>query len=64
MVVCSPPLHLVELIGVVWDSYRFVNFVCWPAGAGVCALGAVVEKHAEDEATVTRYLNSFKKVIG
>jgi hypothetical protein len=24
----------------------------------------VVEKHAEDEATVTRYLNSFKKVIG
>ncbi|RLM73539.1 hypothetical protein C2845_PM15G15390 [Panicum miliaceum] len=39
---------------------EFVTFIC--GRAGVCALGAVVAKHAGDEATVARYLNSFKQI--
>ena len=39
-----------------------MTFIC--GRAGICALGAVVAKHAGDEATVARYLNSFKQVTG
>ncbi|KAG2567618.1 lanC-like protein GCL2 isoform X2 [Panicum virgatum] len=39
---------------------EFVTFIC--GRAGICALGAVVAKHAGDVATVARYLNSFKQI--
>ena len=58
----SPPLHLVALVELIWDPCRFVTFIC--GRAGICALGAVVAKHAGDEASVARYLNSFKQVTG
>lgn len=46
-----------------WGSgeCRFVTFIC--GRADVCALGAVVAKHAGDEAGVARYLSAFKEVI-
>ncbi|CAL5069035.1 unnamed protein product [Urochloa decumbens] len=39
---------------------EFVTFIC--GRAGVCALGAVVAKHAGDDAAVGRYLSSFNQI--
>lgn len=39
---------------------EFVTFIC--GRADVCALGAVVAKHAGDEAGVARYLSAFKEI--
>lgn len=38
-----------------------VTFIC--GQAGVCALGAVVAKHAGDERLLSRYLAKFKEVL-
>ncbi|CAN6249463.1 unnamed protein product [Urochloa humidicola] len=39
---------------------EFVTFIC--GRAGVCALGAVVAKHAGDDVALARYLSSFKQI--
>lgn len=39
---------------------RFLTFIC--GRAGVCALGAVIAKHCDDQLRVTQYLSSFDEV--
>lgn len=40
---------------------RRVTFIC--GRAGVCALGAVLAKHAGDERLLDHYLTKFKEVL-
>lgn len=40
---------------------RHVTFIC--GRAGVCALGAVVAKHAGDEKLLKYYITQFKEVL-
>ncbi|CAN6282607.1 unnamed protein product [Urochloa humidicola] len=39
---------------------RFLTFIC--GRAGVCALGAVIAKHCDDQLRVTQYLSSFDEI--
>jgi hypothetical protein len=39
---------------------RFLTFIC--GRAGVCALGAVIAKHCNDQLLLTHYLSSFDEV--
>jgi hypothetical protein len=39
---------------------RFLTFIC--GRAGVCALGAVIAKHCNDQLMVTHFLSSFDEV--
>jgi hypothetical protein len=39
---------------------RFLTFIC--GRAGVCALGAVIAKHCDDQLRLTQYLSSFDEV--
>ncbi|KAB8113182.1 hypothetical protein EE612_052114 [Oryza sativa] len=40
---------------------RFLTFIC--GRAGVCALGAVIAKHCNDQLLLTHYLSSFDEII-
>ncbi|KAJ1294975.1 hypothetical protein BS78_01G187900 [Paspalum vaginatum] len=39
---------------------RFLTFIC--GRAGVCALGAVIAKHCDDQLSLTQYLGSFDEI--
>lgn len=49
------------LLDLCFLNCRRVTFIC--GEAGVCALGAVVAKHAGDEQLCDQYLTQFKKVF-
>ncbi|RRT52276.1 hypothetical protein B296_00040612 [Ensete ventricosum] len=46
-------------VDLVWS--RHVTFIC--GRAGVCALGAVIAKHAGDNVLLNHYLSSFREVF-
>jgi hypothetical protein len=45
---------------VVVARIRFLTFIC--GRAGVCALGAVIAKHCDDQMMLTQYLSYFDEV--
>ncbi|KAG8092134.1 hypothetical protein GUJ93_ZPchr0012g19767 [Zizania palustris] len=52
---------IVQACDAASSGLPFLTFIC--GKAGVCALGAVIAKHCDDQLLVTHYLSSFDEII-